>query len=122
MKKNNLLKFIFALTTIIITISSFTSAVTIIPDTNKIGPGLPGKEYDDKIKVFATRFIGVLKWLGYAIAIGMLIYVGIKYLMAAADERASLKGLLVKVAIGSGIILCAEIIVNLVLKISESAT
>ena len=34
----------------------------------------------------AGTVIGVMKWFGYAIAIGMLVYIGIKYIMASAND------------------------------------
>ena len=49
----------------------------------------------------ATRIIGAIRWVGYAIAVGMLVYIGIKYVMSAADGRAELKSALVKYAIGA---------------------
>lgn len=49
----------------------------------------------------ASKILGAFQFIGYAIAIGMLIVVGIRYTMAAADEKASLKSSSVKYIIGA---------------------
>ena len=38
-----------------------------------------------------SKILGAIQWIGYAFAIGMLIYIGIKYTMSAANEKADLK-------------------------------
>ena len=45
-----------------------------------------------------------MQWIGYAIAIGMLVFVGIKYVMASANEKADLKNSLIKYVIGAVLI------------------
>ena len=53
---------------------------------------------------FANKILGFVQWAGYAIAVGMLIYVGIKYVMASANEKADLKNSLIKYVIGAVLI------------------
>ena len=60
----------------------------------------------------AGNILGAMQWVGYAIAVGMLIYIGIKYVMSAADERANLKGALVKYVIGAILIVAAVTVVG----------
>ena len=48
--------------------------------------------------------LGAIQWIGYAFAIGMLIYIGIKYTMSAANEKADLKRGLINFVIGAVII------------------
>ena len=52
----------------------------------------------------ANIIIGAMQWIGYAIAIGMLVFVGIKYVMASANEKADLKNSLIKYVIGAVLI------------------
>ena len=59
-------------------------------------------------------------WIGYACAIGMIVFIGIKYIMASADEKANLKGMLVKVVIGSIIIVGSLTITNAVISLMSS--
>ena len=66
----------------------------------------------------AGTVIGVMKWFGYAIAIGMLVYIGIKYIMASANEKADLKNALIKYVIGAVIIVFAVNIADWIFSIT----
>lgn len=70
-------------------------------------------------QVFANKILGFVQWVGYAIAIGMLIYVGIKYVMAAANEKADLKNSLIKYVIGAVLIAGATTIAGWVFSITN---
>lgn len=48
--------------------------------------------------------LGAIQWIGYAISIGMLAYIGIKYIMASVDEKANLKNSLIRYVIGAVLI------------------
>ena len=65
-----------------------------------------------------AKLIGTMQWFGYAIAIGMLVYIGIKYVMAPANEKADLKNNLVKYVVGSVLIAGAVTIATWVFDIS----
>ena len=56
------------------------------------------------------KVLGAIQWIGYAFAIGMLIYIGIKYTMSAANEKADLKKGLINFIIGAVIIAGASTI------------
>ena len=49
----------------------------------------------------ALGLLGTLQWVGYLVAIGMLIWVGIKYLMSGAAEKAKAKETLIPIVIGA---------------------
>ena len=66
---------------------------------------------------FTQRFLGYFTWFGYAIAIGMLIYIGIKYTMAAAEERANTKKVLVRYVIGAILISGASAILSILINV-----
>ena len=61
---------------------------------------------------FVTNLIEAMMWIGYALSVGMVIFIGIKYVIASADEKASMKGMLVKVFRGSFIIAFSVTITN----------
>lgn len=109
-------KIVFGLIMIFSIFSNSILATSYIPSAN------PSKANVNDFKTIAASVIGTLKWCGYAVAIGMLIYVGIKYTMAAADDKASMKGILVKVVIGSLIIAGSATIVDFILSISTSTS
>jgi type IV secretory pathway VirB2 component (pilin) len=59
-----------------------------------------------------SKILGLVQWIGYAMAIGMLVYIGIKYVMSAANEKADLKKGLINYLIGAIIIFAASTIVG----------
>lgn len=63
-------------------------------------------------KTLANTILGALTWLGVAIAIGMLIYLGIKYVTSSPDGKADLKGKLGVYILGLVLILGATGIVK----------
>ena len=63
--------------------------------------------------------VGTLQWVGYAIAIGMLVFIGIKYVMASANEKADLKQSLVKYVIGAVLIVFATTIAKWVFTLNS---
>lgn len=65
--------------------------------------------------------LGAIQWIGYAIAIGMLIYIGIKYVGAAANEKAELKKASINYVIGAIIIAGAVTICNWAVMFFQSA-
>ena len=94
--KKIILKKIFLIVIILISTSACVFANSYIPQD--IEPGLPVGT--GNVNDIILRVIGALMWAGLAIGLGLIIYIGIKYVMASADEKASLKGLFTKVIIG----------------------
>ena len=70
----------------------------------------------------AGTIIGVMQWFGYAIAIGMLVYIGIKYIMASANEKADLKQALIKYVVGAILIVFAVTIAGWVFSLNGGST
>ena len=75
---------------------------------------------DDKMASGIRTIIGTMQWVGYAIAVGMLVYIGIKYVMASANEKADLKQALIKYVIGAIIIVFATTIATWVFSLNTS--
>lgn len=73
--------------------------------------------YSGDAKKLASNVLGFVQFVAYAIALGMLIYVGIKYVMASANEKADLKSALVKYVIGAIIIAGASTILGWIMQI-----
>lgn len=53
------------------------------------------------IETKGLTLLGTLQWVGYLVAIGMIIWVGIKYLMSGAGEKAKAKETLIPIVIGA---------------------
>ncbi len=84
--------------------ANFTS-IDVTPNSGSAGGGLQTK---------ATGVLGVIQWVGYIIAIGMIIWVGIKYVMSGAGEKAKAKETLVPIVIGAVLIAGAATIAQFV--------
>ena len=70
----------------------------------------------------AATIIGFMQWFGYAIAVGMLVYIGIKYIMASANEKADLKQALIKYVLGAVLIVFAVSIAGWVFGLNGDST
>lgn len=69
---------------------------------------------DDKSYGIMTNVLNAIlnafSWFGYAVALGILIWIGIKYMLSGANERANLKGTVSMYLIGVAlIVLCSTI-------------
>lgn len=71
---------------------------------------LTSESTPDGMKTAVKNVLGALQWVGYAFAVGMLIYIGIKYVMSAANEKADLKKGAINYVIGAIIIAGASTI------------
>ncbi len=88
-----------AITMLIILAFSIWSQVLAV---EKVIGGGPNMNFDDgKGKPVVEGILGVIQWSGYAIAVGAMIYLGIKYVLASADDKATLKGAAWKYILGA---------------------
>ncbi len=74
--------------------------------------GDPTPTAPDGISPMVKTILGAIQWIGYAISLGMLIYIGIKYTMSAANEKAELKRMSVNFVIGAIVIAGAVTLCN----------
>lgn len=81
----------------------------------------PSPSAPDGISPMAQTILGAIQYIGYAIALGMIIYVGIKYTMSAANEKADLKRASINYVIGAIIIAGAVTICNWVVLFFQDA-
>ena len=71
-----------------------------------------------EIKIIIGRVLNVISWIGYAISLGMIMVIGMRYMMSAENERAELKKGLVNYVIGVIIIASAATIANIVSSVA----
>ena len=107
-------KFISAFMTILMVCSCF-SFVLAMPTTGE-------NKITGEAATFVDSILGTIQFVGYAIAIGMLIYVGIKYVMASANEKADLKNAMIKYVIGAILIAGAATIAPWFFNIAPGKT
>lgn len=60
--------------------------------------------------------LGVIQTIGYIVAVAMVMWVGIKYLMSGAGERAKVKDTMIPIVIGAIIIMAAVTITSFAFK------
>ncbi len=106
---------IFSLALVMLVLFSLTCNSFATEFISKAEPALPGD--GGPVENITSNIIGAMMWVGYACAIGMVVFIGIKYILASADEKATLKGMLVKVVIGSFIVVLSLQITNAVISI-----
>ena len=64
--------------------------------------------------------LGIVQAIAFAFATGMLLYIGIKYTMASANEKADLKNSSIKYLIGAIILLALPGVFAIIEKVMES--
>lgn len=99
---NKMKRVIQILLTIIMMISMFQSVVL----------GSTTSNAEDDIENSIVGILNAIAWIGYVIAFGMLLYVGAKYALSAANERADVKRGAVGYVIGAVLIAGASTIAN----------
>ena len=124
MKKNK--KMILTLIILIVTIAlalipTFASALgTIHPEDYKPGPVNP----DDLKPVtdIVNPIIAVLRYGGIAIAIIVLIILGIKYMVASVSERAEYKKSMIAYIIGVAVLVSTTQLIAIIAEIVNGVT
>ena len=95
---------------ILITMSTNVLATSVITDVD-ITSATMG---DTTMESWISELLGMVQSAGIAVAMGMLLYVGIKYTLAAANEKADLKTASIRYITGAIILFslsaCFEIV------------
>ena len=66
------------------------------------------------LELWEIKFCGILNTVGTIIAVGTLMIIGIRYMMAAPEEKADIKARSIPFAIGAVILFGAVNIVSLI--------
>lgn len=78
------------------------------------------KSYNQLSKVL-NAVLSAFSWFGYAVAVGVLIFIGLKYVMSNASEKANLKGLTSKYLIGVALVVLCSTIAAAVANIANTS-
>ena len=70
-----------------------------------------------EIKASGSQILSAVLWFGYAVSLGMVVFIGIKYMLGAADAKANMKSAIVSWLIGAFIVFMCTTIVGWVLGI-----
>ena len=80
--------------------------------------GLPTFKTMTALNPVISAILGVVQVIGYAFAMGMILYLGIKYTMASANEKADLKKGSISYVIGAVIIFGASTLLGVLQNLS----
>ena len=119
--KKNILKIAFCLIVILsISLISTVSATSIIEDIdNNKGTNTSA---GNTVKETGNIIIGTIKVVGTGIAILMLLYIAIKYMIAAPSEKAEFKKTAVVYAVGAVVLFAAPRLVELVMRVTQGVS
>jgi amino acid transporter len=70
----------------------------------------------------SNSILDIILWFGYAIMLGVMIFIGIKYVTSGANERANIKGMIPKFLIGAALIIMGFTIAKIVADIAGNDT
>ena len=74
------------------------------------------------LKPTVLKVLGAIQTIGVVVAIGMVMYAGIKYLTSGAGEKAKAKEQLVPIAIGAILVAAAPTVVSWLFSITSTTT
>ena len=96
-----------------------TIAILITIGTSVFAANIPtiGGATNATLQSITKNVLGYVQFFGYALAVGMLLYIGIKYMMASANEKADLKKGSINYVIGAIIVAAATTIVSMLATI-----
>ena len=108
-----------ALLTVVLLFSFVAPTFAVDPD--RFDPNTTGSAAD-KVTDASNTIIGIVQIVGTAVAIIMLIYLGIKYVIAAPDEKAEIKKSAFIYVIAAIFIFAASNILGMLKDFAEDVT
>ena len=80
--------------------------------------GMDFAEDESQLVSAAWKITSAVLWVGYAVALGMVVYIGIKYITGAADAKANMKSAVISYLIGALIVFSATTIAQIVVGLA----
>ena len=68
-----------------------------------------------------STILGVMQWIGFVVGIGMVIYIGVKYLTAGAGGKAEVKSTMVPWLVGAACVALAPTIASAIFSMFQDA-
>lgn len=94
---------------VLFTIANATCMAVTIPDPDENGATVVGG-----VAGTVKTILGIIKWAGAAIAVGMLMFIGIKYVTASPDGKAEIKKTAIIYVLGAVLIFSASAILGII--------
>lgn len=114
MKKNKVFNIIFLVICFIFIISNFTLAK---PNIDHIKDNVASGTSGHEIAFIGSIIYSIVTDIGVAIAVIVFAFIGIKYMLGSADERAEYKKSMIPYLIGASLLFGASGITKLAIKI-----
>ena len=86
---------------------------------NDYGIGSGGNGVDDEITDKTNAVLGAIQVVGYLIAAGMIVFIGVRYIIASGDEKSDLKTAMPKYVMGAILIIFCDIFAGFIFKLFE---
>lgn len=114
LKNNKMLKIslIVMMVTIIIAISSISMATSFVGDKTPLQPVVPSGA--STINNLGNNLLGIFQTVGYIAAVIILVWLGIKYIMASPDGKAEIKKQAFAYILGAVLLFSAATIVTII--------
>jgi len=116
MKK--LVKILPILLTVLMVLTAVAPVFATVGDL-VITPNAPG-DSKSKIQGISNSILGIIRIVGSVVAVGVLMVLGIKYMMGSAEEKAEYKKTMIPYLIGALILFAAVQIAGAVVGIANS--
>ena len=110
---NKMLKIISTIMILLIVLLISMTTVYASNPVSGISPNT-GTNAAGTVKNIGNNVLGIIQIAGTAIAVGMLLYLGIKYMLAAPEEKASIKKSSTIYLIGAVVLFAAVNIVSII--------
>lgn len=121
MMKKCVIRIVLAVVLTITVLSILSSSYATVTGTFQGSIGLASQASDATVSIIGS-VLDVIRFVGAAVALGVLLVIGIKYLVASAGERADIKKYAVNYVIGALILFAASGIFTIIKTFAISAT
>ena len=88
-------------------------AVNIVPQIKEIFT-ITAEEGENASELIGNKILGLIQVIGTFVAVGILMILGIKYMMGSAEEKASYKKSMVPYIVGAVLLFAAVNIVSMI--------
>lgn len=106
-KSIKVLSIVLVVAMLLLTVLGTVSGAVTVPQPSDVTP-------DQGISNTVGTVLGIIRWAGIAIAVGVAMFVGIKYITASPDGKAEVKKTLVLYIGGIVLLLSASAIVSFI--------
>lgn len=125
MKRLKVILLIFVFICILILFPNLVMADTVVKtddlygriDPDNYEPNSLQEEDVEGLESFGGRIAGVVQVIGTIVSVGTIMIIGIRYVLASADEKAEYRDRMIPYFIGAVLLFGASNIVNIIYKI-----